>query len=333
MGRPVDDGLDWFQHQTRHGKTIYILEQRYGNDGYAAWFKILEILATTQGHAYNVSADCNWEYLVATLRAEPERAKAIIDLLARLDAIDNELWIEHQVIWCQKLVDNFRETYRKRRRPLPTKPEFPARKLGFSSRKPEFPPQKVQQSADDPEFPRISAAESTQSRVEKRREEYKEDCPPPPIDHDQDTISPDNQLDLSQKDQSALSVDPRLYILSTIPHYPLDVAKDRGTLNELSAEFPNIDTLSLLRNWKTYLTNDGCELKKTSKARSQLRNQFVSANNRGKHQKEGAPSGTNATGRTGQAHGAPGSGGGDNGNGRGKYAGVGEKLDLGRTTQ
>ena len=50
MTRPMKKGVDYFPHACVHGQTMFILEQRWGNDGYAFWFKLLEMLGTTEGH-------------------------------------------------------------------------------------------------------------------------------------------------------------------------------------------------------------------------------------------------------------------------------------------
>ena len=51
MGRPSKKGVEYFQHDTdaSESKTIFIIENLFGNDGYAAWFKLLECLGKTRG--------------------------------------------------------------------------------------------------------------------------------------------------------------------------------------------------------------------------------------------------------------------------------------------
>ena len=46
MARPAKTSVDYFPHMAHSGKTIAILEARWGNDGYAFWFKLLELLGT-----------------------------------------------------------------------------------------------------------------------------------------------------------------------------------------------------------------------------------------------------------------------------------------------
>ena len=53
MARPLKTTVDYFPHATQTGKTIAILEAHWGNDGYAFWFKILEVLGGSAGFCYN----------------------------------------------------------------------------------------------------------------------------------------------------------------------------------------------------------------------------------------------------------------------------------------
>ena len=64
MGRPGKIIVDYFPHVTQPGKTMSILESGWGNDGYAFWFKLLELLGTTHGFCYDCHNPSDWEYLL-----------------------------------------------------------------------------------------------------------------------------------------------------------------------------------------------------------------------------------------------------------------------------
>lgn len=123
-GRPVKRTVDWFPHQCRHGKTMQILKARFGNDGRAFWWTLLESLGSAPGHVYDCSNTVNWEYLVSEALVDPEKAEKILDMLVRLDAIDSDLWRNHRVIWCQNFVNNLAELYRRRNIDIPNPPKF-----------------------------------------------------------------------------------------------------------------------------------------------------------------------------------------------------------------
>ena len=122
-GRPEKHTVDYFPHFTKDGKTLFILESQYRNDGYAFWFKLLTILSATNNHIFDTRNTPDWQYLLAKTLVTEEMGKKILDLLASLDAIDPELWSKG-VIWCQNLVDNFTDIYKKRNQPLPVKPNI-----------------------------------------------------------------------------------------------------------------------------------------------------------------------------------------------------------------
>lgn len=129
MARPTKETVDYFPHFVKCGRTIFILESKYGNDGYAFWFKLLEILGDTEGHYYDCSIPNNWAYLLAKTRCDEETAKAIIGTLLTLDKIDGKLWNDRQVIWCQHFVDNVSSVYKMRHADIPTAPIFSDDKL------------------------------------------------------------------------------------------------------------------------------------------------------------------------------------------------------------
>ena len=81
MARPKKQTVDYFPHFVKGGRTIFILENKFGNDGYAFWFKLLEILGESEGHFYDCSNASNWEYLLAKTRVTEEKAKDIINVL------------------------------------------------------------------------------------------------------------------------------------------------------------------------------------------------------------------------------------------------------------
>ena len=143
MGRPRKQTVDYFPHfVSTDSRTRFILEQNWGNDGYAFWFKLLELLCRSEGHYYDLSEAANGKYLEALMKVDAETASNILDTLADLGNIDRDLWEERKVVWCQSLVDNLQDVYSKRTVSAPVRPftegqpeedpepEPPARKRG-----------------------------------------------------------------------------------------------------------------------------------------------------------------------------------------------------------
>lgn len=118
-GRPTKQTVDYFPHYTDRGRTMFILESMYGNDGYAFWFKLLEILCASDGQVFDCSRPANWKYLVAMCRVTDDTAEAIIGQLVALGKIDERLWNEERKIWVQSLIDNLQPYYARSSRKAP----------------------------------------------------------------------------------------------------------------------------------------------------------------------------------------------------------------------
>ena len=101
---------------------MFILETRYGDKGFTFWFKTLELLGSTSGHAYYFNKEDNCEYIQAYTRTNKEQAIEILDLLSSLDAIDKDLWINKHIIWSDNFIDGIRDAYRNRMVDIPAKP-------------------------------------------------------------------------------------------------------------------------------------------------------------------------------------------------------------------
>lgn len=144
MGRSNRQTADYFPHYVgEKSRTKFILEKNWGNDGYAFWFKLLELLCAADGQYYDCWDKMGWEYLLAVTGVTAETAEAILNTLASMGKVDKELWESCRVIWVQSLLENLRQLYSKRTA-APTKPsvdnfpgrraESPAQELKFKSR-------------------------------------------------------------------------------------------------------------------------------------------------------------------------------------------------------
>jgi hypothetical protein len=121
MARPQSNTVDYFPHIAKQGKTLFILKTRFGNDGYAFWFQLLEILCQSEGHFYDCRGESEWQYLLSICGSNAITGTEILGMLANLGNIDTSLWQE-RIIWCSALVENIKGVYAKRGREIPQKP-------------------------------------------------------------------------------------------------------------------------------------------------------------------------------------------------------------------
>jgi len=123
VARVQKDVVSYFPHDANActGDTLTVLQGRFGNDGYAFWFKLLEKLSSTEGHYLDCRNSTKWQLLLAKTGVNEITGVDIMKLLVEMNAIDKDLW-DSKLIWCQKLVDNVSDVYKNRRREVPLKP-------------------------------------------------------------------------------------------------------------------------------------------------------------------------------------------------------------------
>lgn len=124
MAKRVSNTARYFPHNSdaSAGDTMTILQNSFKNDGYAFWFRLLERLTAADDHYLVMSNPAKWRTLAGKSFIDVETADKIMDVLLETEAIDPELWYEHRIIWCRNLLENLRDVYRNRRRPMPQRP-------------------------------------------------------------------------------------------------------------------------------------------------------------------------------------------------------------------
>lgn len=122
VGRMRKQTADFFPHFAYKGRTLTVLESKWGCEGYTFWFKLLELLCVSEGHCYDCSNPTNMGYLAIMAMTSEETALKILNLLADMGKIDTELWKYGKLIWCQSLVDRLIPLYAKRTATVPEKP-------------------------------------------------------------------------------------------------------------------------------------------------------------------------------------------------------------------
>lgn len=160
MARPQKQTVDYFPHDAlaSEGTTLTILEDQFGNDGYSFWFRLLERLCSTPGHVMNCRNPARWQFLLAKTHVSEDIGCRILNLLAELDAIDADLWLD-KVIWCQNLVDNITDVYKNRRALIPQKPSVNGNNPLVS----------VVSIEDNPTTAVVSTSKSTQSKLKESK--------------------------------------------------------------------------------------------------------------------------------------------------------------------
>ncbi len=114
MSRPSKNTVEYFPHECAHGRKMHIMETRYGNDGYAVWFKLLEQLGLADNHYLDLRDNTQMMYLESIFKVDSDKAKKILDDLANMGAIHKNLWEDFKIIFSEKFIDGVEEAYKRR---------------------------------------------------------------------------------------------------------------------------------------------------------------------------------------------------------------------------
>lgn len=123
MARPEKNTVDYFPHYVNSGKTLFTVEQRFGNDGYSFLFKILEILGKTENHFIDCRNAADYEFLISITKVSREKAEEIMELLTILGTFDADLW-RHRIIYSENFIKNLEGVYERRKRKTLTKQDL-----------------------------------------------------------------------------------------------------------------------------------------------------------------------------------------------------------------
>ncbi len=159
MARPEKNTVEYFPHYVNSGKTLFTLEKKFGNDGYAFLFKVLEALGKSENHFIDCRNPADWEFLLAITNVSEVSATEMMELLTKLGTFDEELW-SHKIIFSANFIENIKSVYERRKRKCLQKLDL-CKHLQI----------KCKQKLASTE---VSVNESTQSKVKESKEKESE---------------------------------------------------------------------------------------------------------------------------------------------------------------
>lgn len=167
MARPERNTVDYYPHMVGDGKKMFFIENKYGNDGYATWHKILEKLCATENHFLNLNKEEEVMYLAAKCKVLEDVLLNIITDLVKLGVFDKEMW-QNKIIWDQQLIESIDDAYNKRNNDCITLLGLRILLTGLGILKPQL-------SVENEDS-------NTQSRVEKSRVKKSRVFTPPTVE-------------------------------------------------------------------------------------------------------------------------------------------------------
>jgi hypothetical protein len=115
MARPQRTNVDYFPHPVHQGKKMSFIKKKYGSDGYAIWYQLLEQLGDADNHYLNLSDETELMLLSTELMTTETKLTEVITDLIRLKVFHKELWEKHSIVFCEKFINEIDDAYSKRK--------------------------------------------------------------------------------------------------------------------------------------------------------------------------------------------------------------------------
>lgn len=135
MARPAREDADWFPFYAKDGRTLTILQHRFGLAGIGFFTNLMRLLTQTPRHHVQISDEADAVYTFSRLGCEPDEAEAMIATMVMTGKLDRRLWDGAHVLYSSALVDSLAGLYEKRDTTPPSAEELYREYIGVSGEK------------------------------------------------------------------------------------------------------------------------------------------------------------------------------------------------------
>ena len=118
MGRPERHDADYFPFYVKEGKTLFILESKYGLKGIGFFTNLMRFLTRQTDHHICIKEESDRLYFFAQIRCPEDIGTDMLTLMAKTGKIDAELWGKSQVIVSEDLLASLKDAYKNRNNPI-----------------------------------------------------------------------------------------------------------------------------------------------------------------------------------------------------------------------
>lgn len=90
------------------------IQNKWGNDGYATWFKIMEKLGRADNHYLDLSDEVQMMFLASYCGVSEVALTEILDFLAKANWLHKRLWNDHKVVCSPEFLESITDAYLRR---------------------------------------------------------------------------------------------------------------------------------------------------------------------------------------------------------------------------
>jgi len=114
MARPERHDVDYFPFWIKDGRTLFLLESKYGCKGTGFFTNLMRFLCATPDHYFCVKEETDRLYFYAKCHCDEVSGAEMMDIMAKTGKIDAALWVSAGVIVSEDLLRSLSYAYRKR---------------------------------------------------------------------------------------------------------------------------------------------------------------------------------------------------------------------------
>jgi hypothetical protein len=115
MARPERHDVDYFPFFAKRGKTLNVLQSKYGLEGIGFFTNLMRFLALTPDHYCCIKEEYDRLNFFAEIGIQDEeKGTAMIELMVKTGKLDQALWEGHKVVACEAFLESLEEAYKRR---------------------------------------------------------------------------------------------------------------------------------------------------------------------------------------------------------------------------
>ena len=165
MARPERRDADYFPFYAKDGRTLHILENKYGCKGTGFFTNVMRFLTLQENHFFCISNESDKLYFFSKCKCDEESGMAMLNIMSKTCKIHASLWVSYAVIASQDLLDSLFDAYRNRKNAIITIPEILKRVVSDT----DNPQEPVVSDTDNPQEPVVSDTDNPQRKGKKRK--------------------------------------------------------------------------------------------------------------------------------------------------------------------
>ncbi len=120
MARPERRDVDYFPFLVKDGKTLFILEGKYGCKGTGFFTNVMRFLCSTPDHHYQIKDVADSLFFFTRCHCDEESGMDMLNIMANTGKICSDMWVSYKVIVSEDLLNSIKDAYRNRKKSIIT---------------------------------------------------------------------------------------------------------------------------------------------------------------------------------------------------------------------